>query len=74
MCFSGTDQILVGQRYGYKLSWSSLENYMNKGEAAKKDILYTKQPIQRKKKITDSHFINVKEFLRDTGNKVIICK
>ena len=73
MCFSGTDHILVGQRYGYKLSSSSLENYTNNGDAVKKDILYTKQPTHREK-ITDSHSINVKEFLRNTSNKVIICK
>ena len=39
--FFGTDQILVRQRYSYKLRGSSLENYTVNGVAVKKDILYT---------------------------------
>ena len=41
MCFFGTDQILVPQRYGYKLRESSPENYTDNGAAVEKDTLYT---------------------------------
>ena len=39
--FFGTDQILIRQRYGFKLREISLENYRGDGAVVNEDIFYT---------------------------------